>query len=109
MAAALMIKKSVIDRIGLMDERFFMFFNDVDLCRRIIEDGGKIRFLKDAQAIHMKGTSIYKNMIKMIRAWNQDCIKYFEKYYTNVILLIWLRLSLKISEILRILYYKAFK
>ena len=109
MAAALMIRKSVIDEIGLMDERYFMFFNDVDICKRTVDSGCKIRFLKEAQAIHKKGTSIYKDIINMIRVWNKDCIKYFEKNHNNAILLMWLRLNLKISELLRILYYKAAK
>jgi len=107
MAAALMMRKSVIDEIGLMDERFFMFFNDVDICKRTVDGGYKIRFLKEARAVHKKGTSIYKDIINMIRVWNKDCIRYFEKNHKNAILLIWLRLNLKISELLRILYYKT--
>jgi GT2 family glycosyltransferase len=106
MAAALMIKKSVLDDIGLMDERFEMFFNDVDLCKRIIDSGKKIRFLTGANVIHKKGSSVYKDRVKMIKVWNKDCIKYFEKHHRNPFLLFWLNINLKISEIIRILYYK---
>ena len=109
MAAALMIKKSVLDKIDIMDERFEMFFNDVDLCRRIVDSGLKIRFLKDAKIVHKKGVSIYKNRIKMIKVWNKDCIKYFEKHNQNFLPLIWLKINLKISEIIRILYIKLFR
>jgi GT2 family glycosyltransferase len=109
MAAALMIKKNVIDEIGIMDERFFMFFNDVDLCKRIVNNNYKIRYLKSAEAVHKKGASVYKDRINMIKTWNRDCIKYFEKHHKQIILLWWLKINLKISEILRILYYRAFK
>jgi GT2 family glycosyltransferase len=109
MAAALMIKKSVLENIGIMDERFEMFFNDVDLCKRIIDTGSKIRFLKEAEVIHKKGASIYRDRTKMIRVWNKDCIKYFKKHNKNILLLTWLIISLKISEIIRILYIKLFK
>ncbi len=109
MAAALMIKKNVLDKTGNMDEKFEMFFNDVDLCRKIIDNGFKIRYIKDARAIHKKGASIYKNRVKMIKTWNKDCIKYFKKYHYNLILINWLKLNLFISGIIRILYYKLVK
>lgn len=109
MAAALMVKKSVSDKIGLMDERFEMFFNDVDLCKRIVDSGLKIRFIKKAEVIHKKGASIYKNRAKMIKIWSNDCFEYFKKHHPNIILQLWLKISLKISEIFRILYIKLFR
>src|SRR4030095_10989169 len=45
MAAALMVKK---ESLGSMDERFEMFFNDVDICKRITDSREKIRFIKSA-------------------------------------------------------------
>jgi len=109
MAAALMIKKSVLNDVKNMDERFEMFFNDVDLCKKIIDAGYKIRLLTSAKVIHEHGVSIHKDRIRMIKIWNKDCVRYFEKHHNNAILLLWLKINLKISEILRILYYKLFK
>jgi len=109
MAAALMLKKSVLDEVGNMDERFAMFFNDVDLCKKIIDKKYRIRLLTKAEITHEHGASIHKDRIRMIKIWNEDCIKYFEKHHNNTLLLLWLKINLKISEILRILYYKLFK
>lgn len=109
MAAALMIKKPVLEKVGNMDEVFEMFFNDVDLCKKIIDKDSKIRFLSSAKLVHGHGVSIKKDRIRMIKIWNKDCIKYFKKYHNNPILLLWLKINLKLSEILRILYYKIFK
>ena len=106
MAAALMIKKTELDKTDSMDERFDMFFNDVDLCMKINMNGSKIRYLKNAAAMHKKGASIYKNRVKMIKTWNRDCIKYFEKYHYNFLLINWLKLTLFVSGILRISFYK---
>jgi GT2 family glycosyltransferase len=105
MAAALLIKKEVLEKKGNMDECFKMFFNDVDLCKKIAEFGSKIRYLKDAGAVHKKGASVYKNRIEMIKVWNKDCIAYFGKYHNNKFLLLWLKLNLKLSSVVRILYY----
>ncbi|MCI0448499.1 MAG: glycosyltransferase family 2 protein [Chlorobi bacterium] len=109
MASAVMIKKTVLEKVGIMDEQFIMFFNDVDLSKKILDAGYKIRLLTAAKVFHKRGASIYKDRIKMIKTWNKDCLKYFEKHHNNSLLLLWLKISLKISEILRISYYKLFK
>ena len=101
-----MVKKSVLDEIGNMDERFEMFFNDVDLCKKIIDNGKKIRFLTSAKVVHAHGASVYKDRVRMIKIWNDDIMEYFKKYHNNALLLLWLKINLKISEIIRILYYK---
>ncbi|RPI15123.1 MAG: glycosyltransferase family 2 protein [Ignavibacteriae bacterium] len=108
MAAALMIKRGVFEKVNFMDDRFIMFFNDVDLCKNIIENGYKIRYIKDTKIIHKKGVSIFKDRVRMIKTWNHDCIEYFKKHKNNFLLLTWLRVSLKITEIIRIIYYKLF-
>lgn len=109
MAAALMVKKKVLNEIDNFDERFKMFFNDVDLCRKIHDKGYSIVFYPGSKIIHEKGVSIYKDRERMIRVWNEDCLSYFKKYNNNFLLNGWLHLSLKISGIIRILFYKIKK
>jgi len=55
--AYMLIKKEVIDSIGLFDERYFMYGEDLDLCVRISSAGWKIIFEPSAQAVHHKGSS----------------------------------------------------
>jgi len=97
MAAALMIKKNVMDKVNGFDERYKMFFNDVDLCKSIVDAGYKIYFYPDAKIFHIKGASIYKDRKNMLRVWNDDCIKYFKKHYNNFLLTPLLGLGLKLS------------
>jgi GT2 family glycosyltransferase len=103
MAAALIVKKNILDSIHNMDERFFMFFNDVDLCKKILDSGYKILFYPEAKIIHKKGLSVYKNRKHMIKIWNQDCLKYFKKHNENFILYPLLLIALKISGFLRVI------
>ena len=97
MAAALMIKKNVLDKVKGFDERYKMFFNDVDLCKSIVDAGYKIYFYPESKIFHIKGASIYKDRKNMLRVWNDDCIKYFKKYYNNFLLTPLLSLGLKLS------------
>lgn len=97
MAAALMIKKNVMDKVNGFDERYKMFFNDVDLCKSIVDAGYKIYFYPDSKVFHIKGASIYKDRKNMLRVWNDDCIIYFKKYYNNFLLTPLLGIGLKLS------------
>lgn len=97
MAAALMIKKNVLDKVKGFDERYKMFFNDVDLCKSIVDAGYKIYFYPESKIFHIKGASIYKDRRNMLRVWNDDCIKYFKKYYNNFLLTPLLSVGLKLS------------
>lgn len=55
--ACLMIRRSVFDAVGLLDENFPLFFNDVDLCYRIKKTGWKIFYYPTAKMIHYGGAS----------------------------------------------------
>lgn len=95
--AFLLARKAAADQVGLLDERFPMFFSDVDWCRRFIGHGWKILFTPSVQIIHHKGTSIYRNRLKMIWTSHRSFYHYFQKYE----LCIWQRLlNLITGEIL---------
>ena len=55
--AALMIRSSVLEEIGLMDESFFMYYEDVDLCLRIRKAGFRIVYVPDSVIMHIGGRS----------------------------------------------------
>jgi len=101
MAAALMIRKSLLEKIDFMDERYKMFFNDVDLCKKIYLSGYNIMLIPSAEIIHEKGVSIYKDRSNMIKIWNSDCVKYFQKYFGNSYKLSLLKNLLNLSSIFR--------
>ena len=102
MAAAIMIKKKLLDEIQNMDERFVMFFNDIDLCKKIYKNGYRIMFYPDAKIYHKMGKSVYQDRIRMIKLWNRDCLSYFKKYNYNSFLYSFLYLELIITGFLRI-------
>lgn len=58
--AALMTKKEYLKKVGLMDERFFMYFEDVDWCRRFRQTGFKVIYFPQAAMKHFHGQQSYK-------------------------------------------------
>ena len=52
LGACLMLRKEMIDQIGLFDERFFLYFEDVDLCRRAKMAGWKVVYFPPSEMFH---------------------------------------------------------
>lgn len=104
MGAALMIKQSVLKEVDYFDDMYDMFFNDVDLCKKVKLAGYKIIFYPTAQIVHRKGISVYKNRAYMISLWNKDCLRYFKKFHYNIILYPLLFFFLHLSGAVRRLF-----
>jgi GT2 family glycosyltransferase len=54
---AMLISKEVIEKVGLFDERYFMYFEDLDYCRRARKAGFKVWYLPGVKIIHEHGAS----------------------------------------------------
>lgn len=108
MGAALMIKNDLLKRINYMDERFYMFFNDIDTCKQIYNLGYKIYFNPDAKIYHKIGKSIFQQRAKMINAWNRDCLKYYRKNGYNFVYHFFLHIGLKTTGFIRVIFVKFF-
>lgn len=57
MGACFMIRREVIDQVGLFDETFFIWFEEVDYCRRVAQVGLEVWYCADAEIIHHGGQS----------------------------------------------------
>jgi len=57
MGAALCVPRRVLDEVGSMDERFFVYHEEADLCLRIRQAGYRIRFEPEAKVTHVGGVS----------------------------------------------------
>lgn len=81
MGACLFGKRDIINKIGFMDERFSMFFNDVDWCRRFKEKGYKIIFYPEIKVYHIVGHSVMQKRYAMIFYSHYGFFLYFLKYF----------------------------
>jgi N-acetylglucosaminyl-diphospho-decaprenol L-rhamnosyltransferase len=78
--AAMLIKKDFFEKIGGFDENFFMYFEDVDLCKRVRQFGKKIVLCSEPKVLHYGGGSIENNQLqKKYYYLSQDY--YFKKHF----------------------------
>ena len=82
--AALMVKKDLLDELSGLDERFPMFFSDVDLCKRIKDMGKKIVFCPDAVIVHKGGSTVLGRRPALIASSHLSLIRYFLKHHRGI-------------------------
>lgn len=87
--AFLMIRKQVVEEIGLLDERFFMYGEELDWCLRAKRAGWTVMYHPDAQIVHYKGESTKYNSrkaaIEFYRAMYLFHKKHFAKNHSPVV------------------------
>jgi GT2 family glycosyltransferase len=81
MGAALMIKLDILRQLNGFDENFPMFFNDVDICKRIYLLEKEILFYPKVVITHEKGVSIKQKQLIMIISSQLSFLKYFIKHF----------------------------
>ena len=80
--ACLMVRKKVIEDVGLLDEKFFMYWEDADLCFRIKQKNWKIYCIPEAIVIHFEGKSSQKQKnSRMIIEFNKGVYRYYRKHH----------------------------
>ncbi len=80
-AACMMVRRSVYEQVGGFDEQFFMFMEDLDLCKRVRAAGYEVRYTPRASAVHhLHGsqTAVQTTML-LEREWSAR--RYFLKHY----------------------------
>jgi GT2 family glycosyltransferase len=84
---AMMVRREVIEQVGLLDERFFFYAEDLDWCLRIRQAGWKIVYFPDSVIIHFKSQSGKKNSFdkekeKTAKAYFYDTmLQFYDKHY----------------------------
>ena len=76
------IRKEVFDDIGLFDENFFLYFEEVDLCRRARQHGWTTHFVPSSRVVHLGSVSTgMGTWTRIPQYWLDSRLYYFEKHF----------------------------
>ena len=81
--AIFMTNRRHFGKVGGFDERFFMFFEDVDLCYRLKKAGYRTVYIPDARALHEGGHSTRGRMAEMVRAHHSSAAIFLTSLYPH--------------------------
>ena len=93
---ALMISTKVFREIGGFDEKFFLYEEDVDLCKRVHDRGLKTLYVRSASIVHKRGTAVRKEKGRSQDEYRKSQIYYYRKHHgwiQNTLLRVYLRIS----------------
>jgi GT2 family glycosyltransferase len=97
--SCLLTKREVFENIGLLDEVFFMYVEDVDFCYRAKKAGFSVYYFSHAEVIHHIGRSTEKRELQMKLEHHRSMYHFFKKHHHPNVLLrgivffgIWIRL-----------------
>ncbi len=76
----LLIRRRALEQTGPLDENFFLYLEDADLCRRMKELGWETCWLPRAYAIHIRGENIRLDNIHPMRHHSRSLFRYFIKH-----------------------------
>lgn len=81
LGAFIIVRSQAMEEVGLLDESFFMYSEELDWCYRFKEKGWKIYYMPYAEAIHIGGASTEKVKAEMILELYRSRVAFFRKHY----------------------------
>jgi GT2 family glycosyltransferase len=81
--AFMWMRKKALDQVGILDEDFFMYGEDIDLSYRIIKGGWKNYYFSGTRIIHYKGESTKKSSVNYVFVFYNAMIIFAKKHFNN--------------------------
>ena len=77
----LILRAEALEEVGLLDERFFIYLEDIDICKRLRKAGWRVVFNPNARILHTWGASSSKRRAMAFWWHHVSMFKYFQKHY----------------------------
>jgi GT2 family glycosyltransferase len=90
--SALAVRRTAFEAVGGFDESFFMYFEEVDLCRRLAAAGWEIHFVHPARVTHLGGASTRQVRTEMAVAHFRSTLHFYRRHYGGLRLAFWVGL-----------------
>jgi GT2 family glycosyltransferase len=81
--AFMLMRKSVLDKVGMLDETFFMYGEDIDLSYRILLGGYKNFYFPETRIIHYKGESTKKSSVNYVFVFYRAMVIFAKKHFSQ--------------------------
>ncbi|OYT13615.1 MAG: glycosyl transferase family 2 [Bacteroidetes bacterium 4572_114] len=81
--AFMLLRRSALDKIGLLDESYFMYGEDIDLSYRIIKAGYKNYYFPETRIIHYKGESTKKSSVNYVVVFYQAMVIFAKTHFSQ--------------------------
>ena len=101
MGASMLLRKTVLDTVGLLDEGYFMYSEEVDLCFRLQKAGWQLYWVPASQVVHYWGQSAKQVLAEMFLQLYRGKLRFFRKHYSGVTVFLY-KVVLGLAALLRL-------
>lgn len=81
--AFMVVKKSALEQVGVLDQAYFMHCEDLDWCKRFEVHGLDVGFVSSASVLHAKGVSSASRPIKVLWTLHRGMNRFFDTHYSE--------------------------
>lgn len=81
LGAFMIVRREVIEKVGIFDENIFSYFEEYDWCKRTYEAGYKIKFYNKPVVIHHSAKSVIQEYTELTKVWHLSRLYFFKKHY----------------------------
>ncbi len=78
--ACMVVRAAALQNVGLLDEAFFLYFEEADWCQRLARDGWDIYWVPDAEIVHVQGRSVGQDKKNALVEYYRSRTLYFKKH-----------------------------
>lgn len=102
--SCMVVRKEVVEKIGLLDQNFIAYWEEIDWCKRIIETGDKVYYITEAKIVHYWQVSMNKlRKEKKEKIFYNSMLYYYKKHFGVFhYLILWIILSFYTKPILKV-------
>jgi N-acetylglucosaminyl-diphospho-decaprenol L-rhamnosyltransferase len=79
--SCMLVRRKVLERVGFLDEGFFLYFEDIDWCRKIRDAGFEIRLAPDVNVVHVGGASAQLDPVAAMTHYRNSLFKFVRRYH----------------------------
>lgn len=101
--AALLIRRVIFEKLNGFDERYFMYFEDSDLCRRVTDVGAGVWYCPAVSLIHLGGNSYTKKDPRIALEYRKSQMLYYRKHHslfqrTMLFVFLWMKYAPRLVD-----------
>jgi N-acetylglucosaminyl-diphospho-decaprenol L-rhamnosyltransferase len=83
MGSCVLLRRMALEHVGLLDERFFLYFEEVDLCKRLRQSGWRVVFVADATVTHLGGECSKTDPRNALGHRYSSLFAFYRKHYSK--------------------------
>lgn len=98
--SCMFVRRQIFEQIGLFDDRFFMFGEDLDFCYRTIQSGYEVHYVPLTQIVHYKGESVKVAPFDSLKWFHEAMSLFVDKHFSRTAFIV-TRWALRVGIFLR--------